>query len=355
MSSEATVVQFDHVQIKAVHLFTFASETSTESSRNRQFMTNELFQSFKVLRVKLNVIVAGSLDPEGFHCSWALLVHCKTMGKINHFILSTMNYQHGRSYLGYLVNAWKCIKTECFPGIREGHTQARHKRRMEDNSCTFITGCKINCWNRANTLTIQNNVLRTNTIPCPQRRPRCVNVSVKVLLGRFPVAGSVTRVIVGEDVAVDAGAQADVEAAHLAQVHGVAVREEQRVAGVRGAADEHAADAGAAAGASEEHLQRVELPLRVLPVGPIRQVQSVARLLRQHRVGGLGREESELGCDAARARRAAEEPAQLAEGEAIHPEGCRRSPARPLSPAPLPGSGHARRRRQITVTAASAR
>lgn len=65
--------------------------------------------------------------------------------------------------------------------------------------------------------------------PRPQRLPRGVNVGVEVPLRGLARAHAVARVVVGEDVAVDAGAQPDVEAAHLPQVHGVAVREEHRV------------------------------------------------------------------------------------------------------------------------------
>ena len=77
--------------------------------------------------------------------------------------------------------------------------------------------------------------------PGAQSLPRGVDVGVEVLLGGLAGADAVAGVVVGEDVAVDAGAQADVEAAHLAQVHRVAVREEQRVAAGGRAAHEHAA------------------------------------------------------------------------------------------------------------------
>lgn len=59
--------------------------------------------------------------------------------------------------------------------------------------------------------------------PCPQCLPCCIDVGVEVPLGGFPCACTVARVVVGEDVAVDARAQPDVEAAHLPQVHRVAV------------------------------------------------------------------------------------------------------------------------------------
>ena len=70
--------------------------------------------------------------------------------------------------------------------------------------------------------------------PGAQRLPRGVDVGVEVLLGGLAGADAVAGVVVGEDVAVDARAQADVEAAHLAQVHRVAVREENCVPGEAG-------------------------------------------------------------------------------------------------------------------------
>lgn len=73
--------------------------------------------------------------------------------------------------------------------------------------------------------------------PGAQGLPGSINVSIEILLrgpaGADPVAG----VVVGEDVAADACAQANIEAAHLAQVHRIAMREENCVpsgAGDRG-------------------------------------------------------------------------------------------------------------------------
>lgn len=65
-------------------------------------------------------------------------------------------------------------------------------------------------------------------VPCAQGMPGRVDVCVQVLLRRLAGADAVARVVVGKDVAVDASAKADVEAAHLAQVHGVTVGEKHR-------------------------------------------------------------------------------------------------------------------------------
>ena len=63
-------------------------------------------------------------------------------------------------------------------------------------------------------------------LPRAQGLPRRVDVCVKVLLRRLACADAVARVVVGKDVAVDSGPEANVEAAHLAQIHCVPMREE---------------------------------------------------------------------------------------------------------------------------------
>lgn len=64
------------------------------------------------------------------------------------------------------------------------------------------------------------------TLPCAQSVPGGVNVRIEVLLSGLASADAVARVIIGEDVAVDASAEADVEAAHLAEVHCISVGEQ---------------------------------------------------------------------------------------------------------------------------------
>lgn len=63
-------------------------------------------------------------------------------------------------------------------------------------------------------------------LPRAQSLPSGVDVRVEVLLGRLARADAIARVVVGEDVAVDPRAEADVEAAHLSQIHGVAMGEQ---------------------------------------------------------------------------------------------------------------------------------
>lgn len=55
--------------------------------------------------------------------------------------------------------------------------------------------------------------------------PGSVYVRVQVFLGGLACADSITWVVVGEDVAADTATEADVEAAHLAQVNCVAMGE----------------------------------------------------------------------------------------------------------------------------------
>lgn len=56
--------------------------------------------------------------------------------------------------------------------------------------------------------------------------PGRVDVCVEVLLRGLASADAVARVIIGEDVAVDASAEADVEAAHLPEVHCISMGEQ---------------------------------------------------------------------------------------------------------------------------------
>lgn len=65
--------------------------------------------------------------------------------------------------------------------------------------------------------------------PGAQCMPGGVNIGVEVLLRRLSRAGSITRVIVGEDVTVDACAEANVKATHLPQIHSITMREQHCV------------------------------------------------------------------------------------------------------------------------------
>lgn len=55
--------------------------------------------------------------------------------------------------------------------------------------------------------------------------PSSIYVCIEVLLSGLASADAVSWVVVGKDVAVDAGAETDVETAHLAQVHRITMGE----------------------------------------------------------------------------------------------------------------------------------
>lgn len=55
--------------------------------------------------------------------------------------------------------------------------------------------------------------------------PGSIDVCVEILFRGLSGADAVSRVVVGEDVAVDASAEADVETTHLAQVDRISMRE----------------------------------------------------------------------------------------------------------------------------------
>lgn len=65
-----------------------------------------------------------------------------------------------------------------------------------------------------------------DNIPCAQGMPGSIYVCVEVFLSGLASTDTVAWVVVGEDVAVDASAKADVETAHLAQIDCVTVGEE---------------------------------------------------------------------------------------------------------------------------------
>lgn len=74
-------------------------------------------------------------------------------------------------------------------------------------------------------------------LPGTQGVPGRVNIGIEVFLRGLASANAVAWVIVGKDVAVDARAEADVEAAHLAQVYCVAMGK-QHCESARGNEDE---------------------------------------------------------------------------------------------------------------------
>lgn len=185
---------------------------------------------------------------------------------------------------------------------------------MEDDGAHLVSRRQVDGGHGSDALPVEDDVLGTDSVPGSQGVPRRVDVGVQILLGRLARAHAVARVVVAEDVAVDARPEAEVEAAHLPQVDGVAVAEEERESGAGAAADEHAGDPVAARSPRLEHLDGLEFALRVLPLGALAQVQRVlgTRLVGHERVRRLRRKERQLGRDPRWARRTAEQAAQLA-------------------------------------------
>lgn len=73
-------------------------------SRGGKLKGDKLLESLQVLGVKFDVVVTGSLHPQGLDSTWAALVHGQAMGEVNNFVLRTMDHQHWGGHLGYLVN-----------------------------------------------------------------------------------------------------------------------------------------------------------------------------------------------------------------------------------------------------------
>lgn len=53
---------------------------------------DELLESVQVLSVQFNVVVAGSLHPQGLDSAGAALVHCQTVGEVDHLVLRTVDH-----------------------------------------------------------------------------------------------------------------------------------------------------------------------------------------------------------------------------------------------------------------------
>ena len=155
---------------------------------------------------------------------------------------------------------WKC------------YPHAAHQRAVEDDGADLVPAGQVHGGHGADALPVQDDVLGRDAEACPHRVPRPLDIRVQILLRRLPLGHPVAAVVVAEDVAVDAGAEAQVEAAHLAEVHRVAVGVKDGEARVGRAFDVHARDPVAARGPSVEHLEVVFLEITVLPL----------RLLGQH-------------------------------------------------------------------------
>lgn len=147
-----------------------------------QFLANEAPQTFQVLAVQLDVVVASSLNPQWLHSLWAALEQGQPMGEVNHLVFCAMNDQDWRCDFGHLLYVWEGIETVGLLGVWEGDPHARGQRRVQDYSGTLISRCQIYSGNGTDALAIQNDVLWTNAIPGPQCMPGCINVCIQILL-----------------------------------------------------------------------------------------------------------------------------------------------------------------------------
>lgn len=80
-------------------------ESLGSPSRGRQLEGDELLESLQVLSVQFDVVVAGSLHPQGLDGAGATLVHGQAVGEVDDLVLSAVNHQHWWRHLGHLVNA----------------------------------------------------------------------------------------------------------------------------------------------------------------------------------------------------------------------------------------------------------
>lgn len=151
--------------------------------------------------------------------------------------------------------------------------------------------------------------------------PGSVHISIQILLWRLSWACPITRVVIGEHVAVDAGAQADVEATHLTQVYSITMGKQQGVASVGRTSHKHTGDSVPPRCPGHETLNGVLLPGRVLPIRTLRKVEgpAAAALVTHEGVSGLRRKEGQLGGYSARAWWTAEKATQLTQWQVIHP------------------------------------
>lgn len=109
--------------------------------------------------------------------------------------------------------------------LRERDPHAGHERGVENNGPGLIPTKKardylkllagnsnmlprreVDGGHSPDALSVEDDVLRADSVLCPEVVPRRVDVAVKVLLGGLAGAGAVAGVVVREDVAVDARA-----------------------------------------------------------------------------------------------------------------------------------------------------
>lgn len=182
---------------------------------------------------------------------------------------------------------------------------------MQNNSSDFVSRSQIDSWYGTDTLSVQNYVLRTDTVSSPQCVPGCVDIRVQIFFRRLPTADTVTRVVVAEDVTIDTRTQSQVEAAHLTNIYGVAMRKQNRKSSVSAALDEHTSDSIATRHSRIKPFDVLSLAVAILPFGFVQELdlelgRRVFRMVANEFISGFRRKEGQFGSDLSRARRAAE-------------------------------------------------
>jgi len=71
---------------------------------------------------------------------------------------------------------------------------------MQDNAANLIAGGQIYGWYSANALTIEYDILCTDTEPFTKALPRCFDVSIEVTFGHTARASAVTTIVVSHNV-----------------------------------------------------------------------------------------------------------------------------------------------------------
>lgn len=111
-----------------------------------------------------------------------------------------------------------------------------------------------------------------NVLPCPKSHPSSINVSIQILLCWLPRTCTISRIIIGEYVAINPWTQSYIKAAHLTQVDSISVWEEQSVLGIRWATHEHTGNPVAFTCSSHEALNGIFFSRRILPVCSLREM-----------------------------------------------------------------------------------
>lgn len=169
-----------------------------------ELLGDEAAQALQILAVELDVVVPGALHPQRLHGLGAALVEGQPVREVDHLVLRAVDDEHRRRDLGHLLDVGERVKAVGLLGVGEGDTHARGERRVQHHSGALVARGQVHRGHRADALPVQNYAVRADAVPGAQGLPGSVNVSVQILLGGFAGAHAVTRVVVREDVAVDA-------------------------------------------------------------------------------------------------------------------------------------------------------